>query len=184
MSDANPFQLKSSEVKYQNPWITVREDAVVRPGGGDGIFGVVTMADGVTVLPIDDDDNVYLAQEYKYAVERETYEAISGGIDGDETPEQAALRELAEETGFRAREIIPLSYIDPYTTIVKSRNYCFLVKVAERGETRLDDGEIINVVKVPFETAVKWAMNGKISHGASVATILRAKIFIDGKEKI
>lgn len=179
----NPFILKSSELKYLNPWISVREDKVVRPDGKDGAFGVVTMQDGVTVLPLDDEGNIYLAREYKYAVDIETIEAISGGIDDSEESVDAARRELKEETGFDAKEIIPLGFIDPFTTVIRSRNYCFLARGLSGGDTKLDSGEIVEIIKVPFAQAVDMAMSGEISHGASVAVILKAKQFMENEPK-
>jgi len=183
MKSDSPFELKSSEVKYENPWICVREDKVVRPDGKDGVFGVVTMVDGVTVLPIDEEGNVYLAREYKYAVESDTIEAISGGIDEGEQPVDAARRELKEETGFGAGEMIPLGFVDPFTTVVKSRNWCFLARGLRGGETRLDGGEVVEIVKMPFARAVEMAMSGEVSHGASVAVILRAERYLSGRSQ-
>ena len=180
----NPFILKLSEVKYQNPWISVREDKVVRPGGKDGVFGVVTMQDGITVLPMDDEENAYLAREYKYAVEDYTTEAISGGVDEGEQPIDAARRELKEEAGFDAEEMIPLGFIDPFTTVIKSRNYCFLARgLSGGGSTKLDGGEVVEIIKVPFAQAVEMAMSGEISHGASVAVILKTKLFLESETK-
>jgi len=178
----SPFKLISTEIKYQNPWLSVREDKVVRPDGKDGIFGIVTMIDGSTILPIDNEGNVYLAKEYKYAVSEETLEAFSGGLEEGETFADAARRELKEETGFDATEIIPIGFIDPFTTVIKSRNYCFLARGLTEGKSHLDGGEIIDVVKMPFDKAVDMAMDGRISHGASVATILKAKIYLENLE--
>jgi len=155
----------------------------VRPDGEESIFGVVTMLDGSTILPIDDEGNVYLAKEYKYAVGEETIEAISGGIDEGEEPIDAARRELGEEVGFDAEEVVPLGFVDPFTTVIKSRNYCFLARGLKRVGAGLDEGEVVETVKVPFDQALGWAMSGKISHGASVATILRAKTLLDKEEE-
>ena len=71
------------------------------------------MKSGVSVLPIDNKGNVYLTKEYHYAVERETIEAISGGIDKGENKENAAKRELNEEAGITANEWIDLGVLDP-----------------------------------------------------------------------
>lgn len=178
----SPFKLISTEIKYQNPWLSVREDKVVRPDGKEGIFGVATMQNGVAILLMDDDGDVYLAKEYKYAVDTETIACFGGATDEGEQPIDTARRELEEESGLKAKELIPLGFIDPLTTILKQREYCFLAKGVSSGEKSLEDFEVINTMKVPFETAVDWAMTGKISHSASVATILRAKIYLE-KEK-
>jgi ADP-ribose pyrophosphatase len=81
-----PYQVLSSEPRYRNRWIAVREDRVIRPGGSAGLFGVVQMVAGSSVLALDGEDQVYLVQEYKYAIGRDSLEAVSGAIDAGETP--------------------------------------------------------------------------------------------------
>src|SRR5215471_2564392 len=94
-----PYTVLSSEARYRNRWIALREDRVIRPGGSEGLFGVVEMASGSSVLAIDADSNVFLVCEYKYAIGRDSLEVVSGAMDDGETPLVAAQRELREETG-------------------------------------------------------------------------------------
>ena len=77
-----PYKVLSSEPRYRNRWIAVREDRVIRPGGSEGLFGVVEMVPGSSVLAIDEENHAYLVREYKYALERDSLEAISGGVGG------------------------------------------------------------------------------------------------------
>ncbi len=97
-----PWQVINTDIKYENPWISVREDKVIRPDGKQGIFGVVTMVAGSSVLPVDEKGNVFLTKEYHYGVERTTIEVVSGAIDEGESPLEAAKRELKEEVGLVA----------------------------------------------------------------------------------
>lgn len=66
MKQHGPWRIEESEIKYQNHWITVREDKVLRPDGKKGIFGVVEAIGGISVLAVDDDNHVYLTEEYRY----------------------------------------------------------------------------------------------------------------------
>ena len=63
-----PWTIKGTLQKYKNPWIEVTEDDVIRADGKLGIFGVVTMKAGVSVLPLDDDGFIYLTDEFHYAI--------------------------------------------------------------------------------------------------------------------
>ncbi len=63
MRKNGPWTIKSSETKYENPWIKVVEDKVIQPNGDDGIFGTVVMVPGISVLPCDEEGNVYLTKE-------------------------------------------------------------------------------------------------------------------------
>jgi len=173
-----PWQTVGTTPKYKNPWLSVREDKVIRPDGKDGIFGVVTMLPGVTVLPIDDDGNVYITKEYKYAIERETIELVSGGFEPDEDRLDAARRELKEETGLEAKEIIELGFIDPFTTAVNCPNYMFLARGLTQGKADPEGTEVIEVLKVPYQQALDWVQDCTITHGASVVTVLKAGKYI------
>ena len=172
------WEIVHSKIVYKNPWIQVREDSVIRPDNKEGIFGVVEMKSGVSVLPLDDVGNVYLTKEFHYAVERETIEVISGGIDENEDLLTAAMRELQEETGIQANEWIDLGSIDPFTTVVKSPNHLYLARGLSFSEANPEGTESIKVIKVSLAEAITWVMESKITHGASVAVILKAKAFL------
>ena len=109
-----------SAVQYRNPWITVREDRVIQPDGQEGAFGVVEMTPGVSVLPVDDDGTVHLVRVYRYTLDRHCLEALAGGIEDDEDPQEAARRELREEAGIDAAELIDLGCVDQLTEVVIS----------------------------------------------------------------
>lgn len=169
------WTVASSSVIYENQWISVVQDDVIRPDGKDGIFSVVNMRPGASVLPIDAEGNVYLTREYKYAIEADSIEVISGGKNENETYEETAARELREETGITAGRIVPLGFINPFTTAVNSPNYMFLALDLKLGEASPDATEILHILKTPFLQAFEWANDGTITHGASVVLILKAK---------
>lgn len=173
------WTVKNSKVIYKNPWIKVVEDQVIRPDGKDGIFGVVEIKPGVTILPIDEKGNVYLIKEYHYASESDKLEAISGGMDPNEKPLETAKRELLEETGIKAKQWIELGSIDPFTTVIKSTNYMFIAKDLEFLKSNLEGTEEIETIKVPFKKALKMVKENEIIHSASVVLILRAEEYLN-----
>lgn len=174
-----PFEFLSRRAVYSNPWLQVLEDRVVLPDGRDGYFGVVQMKPGSTVLAISDDGYAYLVKEYKYAVERDSLELMSGGLENEETPLEAARRELKEETGLEARQWIDLGVVDPFTTLINSPNYLFLALGVEEGEQACDGSEVLEVLKVPFREAVEMVMRSQIRHGASCVLILKAQAYLN-----
>ncbi len=180
MEEINPFKLKTTKVVYENPWMKVHEDAVVRPGGKDGIFGVVDMRDGVTVIALDKENNVYLTREYAYAVARHSLECISGGIDKGETVLETAQRELQEEIGGVSKDWIDLGNIDPFTSVIKSVNHLYLAKnVVVEYVQNTDEGEVIEVIKMPFSEVYAKVRTGEITHGASVVAILKTHVLLN-----
>jgi 8-oxo-dGTP pyrophosphatase MutT (NUDIX family) len=178
-----PYTVLHSKPIYENPWIKVREDRVERLGGEESTFGVVTMKPGVSVLPMDEAGEVYLAREFKYGVGDSTLEAISGAIESGENPEQAGLRELGEEAGLVAAEWVDMGMINPFTTVVNSPNHMFLVRDLSERSRGLDAGEHIEIVKMPFDDALQAVLDGTITHGASCVLILKTQIYLSRKQR-
>lgn len=163
-----------STVQYRNPWITVREDRVIQPDGQEGAFGVAEMKPGVSVLPVDDDGTVYLVRVYRYTLDRHCLETLAGGIEDDEDPEETARRELREEAGIEAAELIDLGVVDQLTEVVISPDRLFLARGLTFRKPDREETEEIERVAVPLDQAVAWAYDGTISHAASVVLILKA----------
>lgn len=174
MRKNGPWTIKSSETKYENPWIKVVEDRVIQPNGDDGIFGTVVMVPGISVLPCDEEGNVYLTKEHRYVVQQESLEVVSGGIDEDEQPLEACVRELKEELGITADKIIDLGVTNPFTSAILSPAYLFLAVGLSFGERNLDDTEEIEMVKMPLEEAFEKVINSEITHGPSCLAIMKS----------
>ena|SRR5215469_865550 len=172
--DTGIFRLIESKSIYDNGWIRVDEDSVVRPSGENGIFGVITMKEGSTVLPLSDGDEVYLVQEYKYAIASGSIEAMSGGLDANEDPLACAKRELIEELGIRAEKWTYLGYVDPFTTLVRSRNHMYLAEGLQADSAMNDPDEIVEGLRMPLAQAVSMVMSGEITHSASCVLLLKA----------
>lgn len=136
------------------------------------------MVPGASVLPIDEKGNVFLTKEFHYGVERVTIEVISGAIDEGETPIEAAKRELKEEVGLLANKWIPLGFIDPFTQIVACPNHLFIAEELSTTPTAPEGTEQIETLKIPYDKVFEMVMEGKITHGASIAVILKAKIYL------
>ncbi|MBT3405865.1 NUDIX hydrolase [Candidatus Woesearchaeota archaeon] len=177
-SKRGDWTIESSSVKYENPWIKVVEDKVVRPDGNPGIYGTIKMLSGISVLPIDEEGFVYLVKEFRYAVNRYSIEAASGGMEGEDVPEDTAKRELKEELGIEAKEFIDLGLVDPFTSMINSPATLFLAKDLTFSESNLEGTEQIEMVKMKFEEAMNMVMTGEITHSPSCVLILKANEYL------
>lgn len=136
------------------------------------------MKDGCTILAIDEINNILITKEYHYTMRDSSIELISGGIDGNETPIECAKRELKEEAWITADEWLYLGYIDPFTTVIRSRNHLFLAKKLRATMPQADEWEIVNLEKISYKEAFQKVIDSKISHWASVVCILKSKKYI------
>ena len=180
MKDQNPFKLKSSKPIYENPWIKVREDAVVRPGGQDGIFGVVEVKEGVAVAALTSDNTLLMAREYKYGVGRFTLECIGGVIDEGEDHAKTAKRELKEEMGAVSNNWTYLGYTVSLPTILTFTENLYLAQDVEVvAPQNTDEGEVIEIVEVPFTEALEKITSGEIIHDTTIVAILRTHLLLN-----
>lgn len=174
-----PYTIVHSRPIYENPWIKVREDRVKDPRGEESTFGLIIMKPGVTVLPMDDNRDVYLVREFKYGIGEPSLEAVSGAIESGETPEQAALREIGEEACLIAAEWVDMGRVNPFTTIVNSPNHMFLARKLSKIRRRFEGAEPLELVKMPFADAVKSVLEGAITHAATCILILKTQVYLE-----
>ena len=174
--------VEESVEKYKNAWLEVSEDQVVRPDGKAGAFATVRMKPGVSVLAMDDLAQVYLTSEYKYALERESIEVVSGGIDEDEPPPVAARRELREELGIEAAQWIDLGLVDPFTSAIHSPAALFLARKLSLVDPEPEGTEVIKVLKLDLSEAVRMVMESEITHGPSCVLILKTYHFLNSEK--
>jgi hypothetical protein len=109
----NPWKTVSSRVAYENAWIRLREDQVIRPDGRPGIYGVVEIRPSVGVVAMNERDEVALVGQWRYSVNRFSWEIPRGGSHPGETDMLCvAKRELAEEAGLIAEKWEALGPVD------------------------------------------------------------------------
>ena len=121
--------MDASSVVYKNPWITIREDKVIKPNGEDGIYAVVQMNPAVAVVVEGDNQSLYLVGQYRYATDRYSWEVMAGGVNDNEELEEAAKRELLEEAGIVANYWKQLGpSIDLFNSVSNQLGYFFHAK--------------------------------------------------------
>ena len=170
----NPWKTKSSRVVYENNWIRVREDEVIRPDGNPGIYGVIYIRPSVGVVAINERDEVVLVGQWRYSVERYSWEVPRGGShSGEMDMLLVAQRELAEETGVRAANWTCLGRVDNGNGVANDVQTLYLATGLTPTPMNLDPEEEIAVEWHPFSEVFEMAMDGRITEVCSVAAILK-----------
>jgi ADP-ribose pyrophosphatase len=129
----------SSRVVYRNTWMTVREDEIERNNGARGIYGVVEKYDSAIILPIDDDDEVYLVEQYRYPLGVTSLEFPQGSLEKSVIdPAEIARDELQAETGLIAESLERLGEIYIACGYANQKTYAFLATGLKQGARGLD----------------------------------------------
>lgn len=163
-------EVLSSE-RVHDRWLGLRVDRLRYPSGLETTHDVVEHRGGVTLLPIDADDAVLFVSQYRHAIGRDLLELPAGTLDEGEEPEVCAQRELQEETGYRAGSIERLGGF--YSAPGYCTEYLPAFLCTDLTESRLDgDEDAIDVVRVPFEDALRMVARGEIEDAKTLAALL------------
>jgi 8-oxo-dGTP pyrophosphatase MutT (NUDIX family) len=177
VSGPNPWQTRSSQVVYETEHLRLREDQVVQPDGAPGRYVYVELPwPVVAIVPIDEEQHVYLVRQWRYPWQRNSWEIPAGHGEPRETPLESAQRELAEEVGLEATTWEPLG--EGYSSAtLNARYHLYLARglsPLSRGLSRDGAEDDLIARRVPLAQAIEAAMNGHIEHGMSVVGLLRA----------
>lgn len=169
-----------SKIIYENPWIKLREDDVIRPDGSDGIFSFVEIHDEVVIIvPLDEDNNIYIIKIDRYPVDGETWEFPMGHADGEDHL-TAAKRELQEETGLLTNELTYLGATYPLGGLSTEVNHIYLARQLTAGLADGAEEEGINELKkVSIDELKQMIQNGEFMDGQSNTALLRVLLFLE-----
>ncbi|MCA6078036.1 NUDIX domain-containing protein [Fulvivirga sedimenti] len=177
MSDKNnPWKRISSTEIYSNPWITVTEDQVINPGGGKGIYGKVHFKNiALGIIPLDDEDNTWLVGQYRYPLDRYSWEIPEGGGPENTDPLESAKRELREETGITADSWEKIITLHTSNSVTDEIAFVYLATHLSFGQSQLEESETDLVLKkVHLREALEMVLNHEITDSISMAGILKA----------
>ncbi|MBO4385281.1 MAG: NUDIX hydrolase [Clostridia bacterium] len=151
-----------------------------RAGDIEGDYIALDAPDCVVVIP-EYRGNFVLVRQWRHGAGRLTTEFPGGVVDRGEDPREAALRELREETGYRAGSMELLGVCSPNPALFNSRFYCFLARELEpAGKLEPDPDELLNVFLRPIDEAIADFGGEDETHafmGAALAFYLRAKMY-------
>jgi 8-oxo-dGTP pyrophosphatase MutT (NUDIX family) len=171
----NPWKTLSTRPLYDNPWISVREDQVINPKGGKGIYGVVHFKNkAIGIIPVDEEGYTWLVGQYRYALEEYCWEIPMGGGPLAIDILESAKRELKEETGFTAARWTMIARIHTSNSVTDEEGFVFLAEELTPGETAPEETEDLVVRKVHLREAVAMVMDNRITDSISVGGLLKA----------
>lgn len=157
-----------SEIVYRGKIVNLRTGHVRLDDGSTAFREIVEHAGGVAVVPYLG-DGVALIRQYRVAIGRELLEIPAGKIEGGESPETRAAAELAEETGYTAKRLLPIGAIYPSCGFLTEKIHLFLGLDLSAGEQRLEPDERIEVVHLSLDTVRTMLRHHQFQDAKTVA---------------
>jgi ADP-ribose pyrophosphatase len=180
MEEINPWKTLKSEVKYENPWIKITENDTINANGGKGIYGVVHFKNiAIGIIPLDEDYNTWIVGQYRYPLNEYSWEICEGGGPLNEGVLDSAKRELKEELGLEANSWSEIMETHLSNSVSDEKGVIFIAKELSYHQPEPEEGEVLQLKKLPFIKVYEMVMNGEITDSLSIIGILKAKLLID-----
>jgi ADP-ribose pyrophosphatase len=175
-----PWTTLSSERPVVTPWFAVRRDRVLTHSGQEISYTYVDRGGAVFIVPVTAQGAVLLLRQYRYPVHDWCWEVPAGAIEAGEDGAVAARRELQEEMGGICQSLRYVAAYYPSNGISNERSHVYLATGVERHESSPEHTELLHVVAVPQDDALRMARAGEITDGQSALALLLCEPYLRG----
>ena len=159
---------------YDNPWIKVEHHQVINPSGKPGIYGKVHFKNiAIGIIPLDDELNTWIVGQYRYPLDRYSWEIPMGGGPVEKDILESAKRELREETGISADHWQEIMTLHTSNCVTDETGVVYLAHGLHFGPADFDESEDLKIKSLPFRQVVDMVMKNQITDAISIAGILK-----------
>lgn len=162
---------------YNGRILKLENDIVRLSNGKEAQREVVRHSGGACVLAVNENNELYLVKQFRYPFDTELYEIPAGKINENEDPFECAKRELKEETGATAQNWTFLGEMIPTPAYCSEKIYIYAAENLELGQSKLDEDEFLDVIKIPFSNAYEMVKHNQIKDAKTVFAILYYEAF-------
>jgi ADP-ribose pyrophosphatase len=150
----------------------------IREGDITYVRDVVHHPGSAVIVPVFDDGSVAFVRQYRHPAVRYLLEVPAGTLDEGETPEEGAARELEEELGLVAETMMKLSEFFVSPGFCEEKMWLYLATNLTETTQRLDEDEIVEVVRVPFSRALEMITDGEIEDAKTIIALMLAAPYV------
>ncbi|WP_294486557.1 NUDIX domain-containing protein [uncultured Ruminococcus sp.] len=170
-----------SEQLFDGIVVKLFRDDVELENGEKAVREYVKHPGGVCVAAVDDDENIYMVEQFRYPFGKALTEVPAGKLEYGEEPAQCGRRELKEEVGAVADSFEYLGCLYPTVAYDTEIIHMFLARGLHFGEQHLDDGEFLDVKKMPLKEAYKLVMENKMPDAKTQMAVMKAYLKLHGE---
>lgn len=164
----------NSDIIYEGVIFTITHDTVELENGNTAVRDVLLHHGGVCVIPVTDENEIFLVKQFRYPFHTTTREVPAGKLEKGENHAECGRRELLEETGCTCDEYIYLGEMLPTPAYNSEVTHIYMARGLHFEKQNLDPDEFLDVEKIPLAEAVQLVMDGKIRDGKTQIAILKA----------
>lgn len=168
----------SSKSVFDGRILHITLDEIELPDGKKSKREVVNHPGGVTVAALDEENRLLFVKQFRYPYKEVVLELPAGKLEKGSTPLENGKRELMEETGAEGYSYISLGQLYPSPGYTSEIIHLYACKVKSQGSSNPDDGEFLNVEKIPLDKAVEMVLNNQIPDAKTQVAVLKTAILI------
>lgn len=169
----------SSQTIFDGKVLHVTLDEIELPNGKKSKREIVNHSGGVAVAALDEDNNLLFVKQFRYPYKEVVLELPAGKLEKGSTPLENGKRELFEETGAQGYSYISLGQVYPSPGYTSEIIHLYACKVQSIGDSKLDDGEFLNVEKIPLDKAVEMVLNNQIPDSKTQIAVLKTAMLLN-----
>ncbi|MBO7739043.1 MAG: NUDIX hydrolase [Oscillospiraceae bacterium] len=173
----------SSKRVFDGKIVNVRWDSVELVNGKTSFREVVEHAGGVVILAVDENNRAYMVRQFRYPIGRAMLEVPAGKLEKGEDPLEGAVRELREETGLTAEQIIYFGGTYPSPGFCDEQLHIYLALGLTQGEACPDEDEFLNLEVIDLDELAAMIMRGELQDGKSINAIFMAREYLRNNQR-
>ncbi len=172
MDELTPWKRLRSRTLHRHDRVVIREDVLQLPDGAERQYPVMQLGQSAGIVPLTTDDEIVLVRQYRHVTQDFCWEIPGGGIHPGESPDEAAQRELREETGYRAASLRRLGGFWPNNAYLDEIIHVYLAEGLTPDPLPPDQDEHLERRAFPFDEALAMAQDDRITCGLTKLAIL------------
>lgn len=172
----------SSKTVFDGRILHITLDEVELPNGRQSKREVVNHPGGVAVAALDEENNLLFVRQFRYPYKEVVLELPAGKLEKGSTPLENGKRELLEETGAEGYSYISLGQLYPSPGYTSEIIHLYACRVKSVGESRPDDGEFLNVEKIPLDKALEMVLNNMIPDSKTQVAVLKTALLLQSNK--
>lgn len=173
-TSAGSYTIVESRVAFDHPWVRMIVDTLEHHGRRAPYFYLESPVEAVATVAVTGARQIVLTRQYRHPVRAVIYDLPAGRLEPGEDPLAGAQRELEEETGFRAGRVKRLGYYNQFPGSLRAATNLFFAADLVRARQRLDEGEELEVVLMPFDEELAMVLRGECIDGSLQMGVLLA----------
>ncbi|MBU1130788.1 NUDIX hydrolase [Patescibacteria group bacterium] len=174
----NPWQKISSKIIYKNQWLKFIEDKVIHPGGNKGIYSYIKKLPAAIIIPLTKKKEIYFVGQWRYTINKYSWELPMGTAEKGETLLKSAKRELLEEVNLKAKKWNKVGTFYFANGALSQSAHVYLARDLSKSEGISDDTESFRIKKLTFSQIEKMIEENKIFDSDTITAYYKLKLFL------